>query len=166
MAKELTNRQLSEILGYALERAEKNINQSVDALEIERKRIETFKVNTDSAERIFKEADNNFKETLRAYSSDLRKLQETKPKWLQVKDYLLIVSLFLLVFISLGLAISFYLKQSKLEEENKNLNNIFERMDNFYKENPKEKEAFDKRLGVRSQGYEPQVPNANLQNDQ
>lgn len=143
MAKELTNRQLSEILGYALERAEKNINQSVDALECERKRIETFKVDTDSAERIFKEADNNFKETLSAYSSDLRKLQETKPKWLQVKDYLLIVSLFLLVFISLGLAISFYLKQSKLEEENNNLNNAVNNISKFFREHPNEKKTFE-----------------------
>jgi len=143
MAKELTNRQLSEILGYALERAEKNINQSVDALESERKRIETFKVDTDSAERIFKEADNNFKETLRVYSSDLRKLQETKPKWLQVKDYLLIVSLFLLVFISLGLAISFYLKQSKLEEENKKLNNVVNNISKFFREHPNEKTTFE-----------------------
>lgn len=143
MAKELTNRQLSEILGYALERAEKNINQSVDALDRERKRMEIFKVDTDSAERIFKEADGNFKETLRSYSSDLRKLQETKPKRLQVKDYLLIGSLFLLVFISLGLPVSFYLKQSKLEEENNNLNNAVNNISKFFRENPIEKKTFD-----------------------
>jgi len=144
MPKELTNRQLSEILGYALERAEKNINQSVSVLESERKRIETFKVDTNSAERIFREADENFKKTLRMYSSDLKKLQETKPKWLQVKDLLLTGTLVLLVLISGGLAGSLYYKLNEIEEENIQLKDIFEHMDKFYQENPKEKEAFDK----------------------
>jgi len=144
MPKELTNRQLSEILGYALERAEKNINQSVSVLESERKRIETFNVDTNSAERIFREADENFKKTLRMYSSDLKKLQETKPKWLQVKDLLLTGTLVLLVLISGGLAGSLYYKLNEIEEENIQLKDIFEHMDKFYQENPKEKEAFDK----------------------
>ena len=41
MSKELTNRQLAEAVGYALEKAESNLNASVKKLEEERKRIET-----------------------------------------------------------------------------------------------------------------------------
>lgn len=142
MAKELTNRQLSEILGYALERAEKNINQSVNILESERKRIETFKVDTNSAEKIFKEADSNFKESLDIYVSELRKLQETKPKWLQVKDWLLTGTLVLLVIMIGGLAGSFYYKLNKVEEENKKLENIVNNVSTFFGEHPKEGEIF------------------------
>lgn len=140
--KELTNRQLSEILGYALERAEKNINESVRTLESERKRIEVFKVDTNSAERIFKEADANFKQSLSIYTSELRKLQEMKPKWMQVKDWFLISALSLLVVISVGLAISFYYKLNKLESENEKLNNIVDNVSNFFGEHPKEGETF------------------------
>lgn len=141
--KELTNRQLSEILGYALERAEKNINQSVNALETERKRIESFKVDTNSAERMFKEADANFKQSLSIYSSELIKLQQTKPKWLQVKDSLLIGTLVLLIVFIGGLAGSFYYKLNKIEEENKNLNSIVNDVSRFFREHPKEKKTFE-----------------------
>ena len=56
MGKELTNRQLAEALAYALERAEKNMNQSISKLGSERKRIEEFRIDTESSERLFKDA--------------------------------------------------------------------------------------------------------------
>ena len=46
MSKELTNRQLAEAVGYALEKAESNLNASVKKLEEERKRIESFSIDT------------------------------------------------------------------------------------------------------------------------
>lgn len=143
MAKELTNRQLSEILGYALERAEKNISQSVEALESERKRIENFKVDTESADRIFKEADKRFKDTLSGSISEFKRLQEEKPKWLQIKDWILIGALSLLVLLNGGLAIRFYYKQSQLEETNAKLTNIVDNLSDFFGEHPKERKVFE-----------------------
>lgn len=143
MGKELTNRQLAEGLGYALSKAEVSINKAVSKLESEREKIETFSVDIEGIERVYKNADERFQETLRVYVSDLRRVKETKPKWLKIKDWLLIGALSGLLVISVGFVISFYYEQNRLERENARLNNIVNNLSNFFGKHPKEAKTFE-----------------------
>lgn len=143
MGKELTNRQFAEGLGYALSKAEGNINKAVSKLESERKKVEAFSVDTEGIEKIYKDADDRFKETLRVYVSDLEKVQKTKPKWLQLKDGLLVGALVVLLAVSTGFVISFYYKLNKVEQEKANIERVANNLVNFLEEHPKEKKVFE-----------------------
>ena len=141
--KDLTSRQQMEILSYALERAEDNIRRSVDALENERKKIEIFKVDTAGIEKVYKDASEHLDKLSSKRIAEMKELHREKPKWLHIKDVLLIGSLFLLFVISAGFSVSSYYKQSKLEEENAKLNNIVNNLSNFFGEHPKEAKVFE-----------------------
>ena len=143
MGKELTNRQFAEGLGYALSKAEVNVNKAVSKLEDERKKIEAFSVDTEGIDKMFKDADKRFKETLSIYVSDLRKMQETKPKWLKFKDGLLVGALVLLLAVSVGFIVSFYYKLSDVEQEKAKIERIANNLVDFFEEHPKEKKAFE-----------------------
>lgn len=92
---------------------------------------------------MFKDADKRFKETLSVYVSDLRKVQETKPKWLRLKDGLLVGALVLLLAISTRFLFSFYYKLSEVEQEKAKIERIVNNLVDFFEEHPKEKKAFD-----------------------
>lgn len=132
-----------EILSYALERAEDNIKKSVDALESERKKIEIFKVDTEGIEKVYKDASDQLEKLSSKRIAEMKELHSEKPKWLQVKDVLLIGSLVLLFLISAVFSVSSYYKQSKLEEENAKLNNIVNNLSDFFGEHPKEANTFE-----------------------
>lgn len=141
--KDLTSRQQMEILSYALERAEDNIRKSVDALENERKKIEIFKVDTAGIEKVYKDASECLDKLSSKRIGEMKELHREKPKWLQIKDMLLIGSLVLLFLISTVFSISSYYKQNKLEEENVKLNNIVNNLSTFFGEHPKEAKTFE-----------------------
>lgn len=143
MGKELTNRQFAEGLGYALSKAEVNVNKAVSKLENERKKIEAFSVDTEGIDKMFKDADERFKEAVRIYLSDLRKVQETKPKWLKVKDGLLIGSLVILLAVSTGFLFSFHYKLSEVEQEKAKIERQANNLVDFFEEHPKEKKTFE-----------------------
>lgn len=144
MGKELTNRQLGEALGYALGEAGRNMKKIVSQLESERKRIEGFSVDTISIEKTFRDANEAFKKTSDEYVSEMRKIQNAKPKWMKIKDWVLIGAFVLLVVGFSGISIYFYFENKKLEEEKVKLENATSNVIHFFEENTKQKEMFDK----------------------
>jgi hypothetical protein len=144
MGKELTNRQLAEALAYALERAEKNINQSVSKLESERKRIEEFRIDTESSERLFKDANLALNKTAKELVLDLEKMRKTKPKSVEIKEWILYGFMILCTFGSLVFGGYQLSMRSGIEKQNAQMQETFEHLQKFFQENPKEKETFEK----------------------
>jgi len=82
--------------------------------------------------------------TAKELVSDLEKMRKSKPKEVQFKEWIFYGFMILCTFGSLIFGMYQLSARSTIEKENTRLRNIFERMDKFYQENPKEKEAFDK----------------------
>ena len=77
MSKELTNRQLAEAVGYALEKAESNLNASVKKLEEERKRIESFSIDTNRVSSLFEQANRSFEQTTKENINRLEQIKKS-----------------------------------------------------------------------------------------
>lgn len=144
MAKELTNRQLAEAVGYALEKAERNLNASVIKLEKERKRIESFKVDTHSADQLFKDANEAFRLTSNKCVADLDRIKSTKTKEVQIKEWIFYFFMLLATLGSLIWGGYSYYQKSELEKQNKKMQESFNNVYDFFEENPKQKEGFKK----------------------
>lgn len=144
MGKELTNRQLAEAVGYALEKAESNLNASVKRLEQERKRIESFSIDTNSVKALFEQGNKVFEQTTREAINRLEQIKNNRPREVEIKEWFFYGFMTLTTFLSLGFAIYFGLSNNKLEEENKGLKSTIGLVNKYFRENPKAKDQFDK----------------------
>lgn len=143
MGKELTNRQFAEGLGYALSKAEGNINKAVIKLETERKKIETFSIDTNSAREVFSDANKAFKETSDRCIADLYKIRNSKPKEVQIKDWIFYG---FMIFATIGSLIwggVSYLDKSSMEKKNAEMQSTFNRVNDFFDANAKQREAWE-----------------------
>jgi len=144
MGKELTNRQLAEAVGYALEKAEANLNDSVKKLEDERQRIESFSIDTNNIKALFDEANKEFDRTSRECINRLEKIKNNKPKEVEIKEWIYFSFTVLATLGSILLMILAIISKNDAQEENKKLKDIITNVDQYFKENTKAKEEFYK----------------------
>lgn len=144
MSKELTNRQLAEALGYALEKAESNLNDSVKKLEEERKRIESFSIDTNKVSSLFEQANKSFEKTTKQSIDRLQRIQNNRPKEVQVKEWIFYCFMILATLGSISLAVLAIINKNEAVDENKKLKETITYVNQYFNENPKQKEMFDK----------------------
>lgn len=143
MSKELTNRQLAEAVGYALEKAEGNLNDSVKKLEDERKRIESFSIDTNNIKALFEDANREFEQTSRDSINRLERIKNNKPKEVEIKEWIFFSFMILATFGSVLLMILSIMSKNEVQEENKKLKQTVSYVNQYFNENPKQKELFD-----------------------
>lgn len=144
MSKELTNRQLAEAVGYALEKAESNLNDSVKKMEEERKKIESFSINTNNIKALFDEANKEFERTSTDCINRLEKIKNNKPKEVEVKEWIYFSFTILATLGSILFMIMSILSKNEAQEETEKLKGIITNVDQYFSENPKAKEEFYK----------------------
>lgn len=144
MSKELTNRQLAEAVGYALEKAEANLNDSLKRIEEERKKIESFSIDTNTVKSLFEEGNKVFEQTTREAIKRLEQIKKNRPLEVEIKEWFFYGFMLFAVVLCVGLAINFKLSNDKLEEENKALKSTISLVNKYFRENPKAKEQFEK----------------------
>jgi len=143
MGKELTNRQFAEGLGYALSKAEGNINKAVIKLETERKKIETFSIDTNSAREVFSDANKAFKETSDRCVADLYKIRNSRPKEVEIKDWIFYGFMIIATIGSLTLGGISYLAKLSMEKKNAEMQETFNKVSDFFEANPKQSEVWE-----------------------
>lgn len=144
MSKELTNRQLAEAVGYALEKAEANLNDSLKRIEEERKRIESFSIDTNKVSALFEQANKSFEQTSQQSIDRLERIKNSKPKEVEVKEWIFFSFMILATLGSILLMIMTIFSKNEVLEENKKLKQTVSYVNQYFKENPKQKEMFDK----------------------
>lgn len=144
MSKELTNRQLAEALGYALEKAESNLNASAKRLEQERKRIEAFSIDTHTVKELFEDGNRVFEQTTKQSIDRLQRIQNNRPKEVEVKEWIFYCFMILATFGSISLAVLAIINKNEAVDENKKLKESITYINQYFRENPKAKDLFDK----------------------
>lgn len=144
MSKELTNRQLAEAVGYALEKAESNLNASVKKLEEERKRIESFSIDTNRISSLFEQANKSFGQTTKESINRLEQIKREKPFEIKLKEWIIYVFMGLAVIGSITLAVLAIINKNEAVDENKKLKDTISYVNQYFRENSKQKELFDK----------------------
>jgi len=144
MGKELTNRQLAEAVGYALEKAESNLNDSVKKMEQERTRIEAFSINTDNIKDLFDQANRSFQQTTRDSIDRLERIRNNKSKEVEFKEWIYFSFVILATFGSILLLIMTIIRKNEVLDENKKLKETISYVNQYFNENPKQKEMFEK----------------------
>lgn len=132
MSKELTNRQLAEAVGYALEKAESNLKNSVKKLEEERKRIESFSIDTNKVSSLFEQANRSFEQTSQQSIDRLQHIQNNKPKEVQVKEWITYCFMILATFGSIVLMILAIISKNEVQEENKKLKETISYVNKYF----------------------------------
>lgn len=144
MGKELTNRQFAEGLGYALSKAEVNINKAVSKLENERKKIESFSINTEDVNRLYVDANKALKETSDKCVADFYKMRNSKSKEVEVKEWIFYGFMIIATFGSLIWGGTSYLDKSRMEKHNSEMEATFKHVNDFFEKNPKQREIFER----------------------
>jgi len=144
MGKELTNRQLAEAVGYALEKAESNLNDSVKKMEQERTRIEAFSINTDNIKDLFDQANRSFQQTTRDSIDRLERIRNNKSKEVKLKEWIFFSFMILATFGSIILMIMTIISKNEVQDENKKLKQTISYVNQYFNENPNAKEEFDR----------------------
>jgi len=143
MGKELTNRQLAEALGSALDQTERNIKQSVKKLESERERIESFSINTEELKNAYNLGNKNLKETVQKLLSEVERVKKIKPKSDDLKSFFLYIFMFIATIGSLSFGLFKYFDNEELVKQNAELRNTFNTLQQFFDEEPKAKNILD-----------------------
>lgn len=144
MSKELTNRQLAEAVGYALEKAEANLNDSLKRIEEERKRIESFSIDTNKVSALFEQANRSFEQTTQQSINRLERIRNNKPKEVEIKEWIFFSFMILATLGSILLMIMTIFSKNEVLEENKKLKENISYVNKYFNENPKQKEEFYK----------------------
>jgi len=144
MNKELTNRQLAEAIGYALEKLEVNLNTSVKKIEQERKRIESFSIDTDKVRSLFDQANKNFEQTTRESINRLEQIKNNRSREIEIKEWIFYSFMIFATIGSIVLAVITIKLKNDVEEENRKLKNTIEYVNKYFSDNPKEKQMFDR----------------------
>ena len=122
----------------------KDESQRKRFLEEERKRIESFSIDTNRVSSLFEQANRSFEQTTKENINRLEQIKKEKPFEIQLKEWILYVFMGLAVIGSIFFAVLAIINKNEAVDENKKLKETINYVNQYFRENPNQKELFDK----------------------